>query len=98
LLYTSLPVEGFANSFLQAWFREVPTISYTFDLDGIIEQEGIGRCAGDFDELVDSVDELLRDHAQRRQMGIHAREYAVDHFSVDRMLGDYEALFEDILN
>lgn len=98
LLYTSMPVEGFANSFLQAWLREVPTISYTFDLDGIIEQENIGRCASDFDELVDAVDELMRDDAGRQQMGKHAREYAVNQFSVDKMVLEYETLFNEILD
>jgi glycosyltransferase involved in cell wall biosynthesis len=98
LLYTSLPVEGFANSFLQAWFRRVPTVSYTFELDGVLEQEAIGRCAKDFEELVSAVDEIMSDDTKRRQMGERAREYAVKQFSADRMVEDYERLFYEILN
>jgi glycosyltransferase involved in cell wall biosynthesis len=97
LLYTSLPVEGFANSFLQAWFRRVPTISYSFELDGVLEKEDIGRSVKEFDDLVNAVDELMRDHEKRKQMGEQARRYAVNQFTVDRMVQNYEALFNELL-
>jgi glycosyltransferase involved in cell wall biosynthesis len=97
LLYTSQPVEGFGNSFLQAWLRGAPTVSLSFDLDGIPEREGIGRCARTFDELVDVVDELMRNDDLRSSMGRHARAYAVRHHAVDRMVNEYEALFTSIV-
>lgn len=97
LLYTSLPVEGFGNSFLQAWFRAVPTLSLGFDLDGILEREGVGRCSRTFDELVADVEELMENEAIRRHMGCLAREYAVRHHSAARMVSNYEALFEEVL-
>lgn len=97
LLYTSLPVEGFANSFLQAWFRQVPTVSYTFELDGVLDQEEIGRCVKEFDDLVGVVGELMSDHEKRQGMGERAHQYAVNQFAVERMVQDYEKLFRDIL-
>lgn len=97
LLYTSLPVEGFGNSFLQAWFRGVPTVSLSFDLDGILEREGVGRCSRTFEQLVADVKELMEDEAIRRDMGRRAREYAVRHHSAEKMVADYEALFKEVV-
>jgi len=97
LLYTSLPVEGFGNSFLQAWFRGVPTLSLSFDLDGILEREGIGRCAADFGQLVGDVEELMVDDSLRREMGLRARQYAVRYHTAERMVGDMAALFGEFV-
>jgi glycosyltransferase involved in cell wall biosynthesis len=96
LVYTSRPMEGFGNSFLQAWFRSVPTLSLSFDLDGILESEGIGRCSTTFGQLVRDVEELMEDEAARQEMGRRAREYAVRHHSATKMVADYEALFEQV--
>jgi len=81
LLYTSLPVEGFGNSFLQAWLRGVPTLSLTFDLDGILQREGVGRCAATFEQLAADVGELMADESLRGEMGARARQYAISHHS-----------------
>jgi glycosyltransferase involved in cell wall biosynthesis len=93
LLYTSLPVEGFGNSFLPDWFRGVPTLSLSFDLDGILQREGVGRCAMTFEELVADVEELMADEPLRGEMGVRARQYAVGHHSARTMVADYERLF-----
>lgn len=96
LLYTSKAgVEGFGNSFLQAWFRSVPTISLSFELDGILEQENVGRFAATFEELVAYVENLMEDEATRMEMGERAREYAIDNYRVDRMVADYDTLFRE---
>jgi glycosyltransferase involved in cell wall biosynthesis len=97
LLYTSLPVEGFGNSFLQAWFRGVPTLSLSFDLDGILQREGVGRCAMTFEGLVADVHELMADEPLRRQMGVRARQYALRHHSVDTMVERHAQLFSGLL-
>lgn len=97
LVYTSLPVEGFGNSFIQAWFRGVPTVSLSFDLDGILEREGVGCCSRTFDQLVADVQELMTDDAIRRNMGQRAREYAIRDHSADRMVADYETLFKEVV-
>jgi glycosyltransferase involved in cell wall biosynthesis len=96
LLYTSRPLEGFGNSFLQAWFRGVPTVSLSFDLDGILEREGVGRCSRAFEQLVLDVKELMEDETTRAEMGRRAREYAVGYHSAEKMVADYEALFREV--
>jgi glycosyltransferase involved in cell wall biosynthesis len=93
LLYTSLPSEGFGNSFLQAWFREVPTVSLSFDPDGIIEREQVGRCSRTFEQLVTDVRELMEHEPLRREMGRRARAYAREHHSLSTLIAAYEQLF-----
>lgn len=97
LLYTSLPVEGFGNSFVQAWLRGVPTVSLNFDVDGIPERENIGRCSLDFETLVKDVDELMQNDELRQDMGRRAREYAARNHSAQRLVNDYESLFQEII-
>ena len=97
LVYTSLPFEGFGNSFLQAWFRGVPTLSLSYELDGILEREGVGRCSKDLNELVSDVDELMSNSTMRQNMGKRARDYAVRNHGVKTMVSNYESVFEEIL-
>lgn len=93
LVYTTAPGnEGFGNSYMQAWFRSVPTLS-TFELDGILDREGIGRFAYSFEQLVAQVRELMTDHDQRMAMGVRARNYAMRCHRVETMVKNYETLF-----
>jgi glycosyltransferase involved in cell wall biosynthesis len=96
LLYTSRPVEGFGNSFLQAWGYGVPTVSLSFDLDGILDREGIGRCSQTFDQLRADVEELMTDGVVRRDMGCRARDYVIRHHSAAQMVAQYEMLFNEV--
>lgn len=98
LLYTSLPVEGFGNSFLQAWLRCVPTLSLGYELDGILEREGIGRCSASFERLVADVEELMMDEPGRFEMGSRARDYASLNHNQQKMISNYEGLFKKVLS
>ena len=96
LLYTSVN-EGFGNSFLQAWFRGVPTGSLTSTLDGILERERIGFVVQTMDDLTESVDRVMADPHQRMAMGARARTYANAYHSCDVMVATYENLFRSIV-
>lgn len=97
LVYTTGPGnEGFGNSYLQAWFRGVPTVS-TFALDGLLDRKGIGRFAYNFGELVEQVQLLMTDHKLRLAMGARARTYAMQSHQVGMMVGNYEQLFTELV-
>ena len=47
--------EGFPNSYLQAWRRGVPTVSF-FDPDGLIRRHGLGHAARSLEDMARAVD------------------------------------------
>ena len=73
---TSRPREGFPNTFVQAWLRETPVASLSFDPDGVNAREGIGFRSGSLERLAADVRKLIESPDLRREMGKRAREYA----------------------
>jgi len=97
LVYTSKAgVEGFGNSFLQAWFRGVPTASLSFGLDGILERERVGFFARTFEELVTGVKRVMEDETERQVMGERALAYALNNYQVSTMVDKHELLFKRV--
>ncbi|WP_306547305.1 glycosyltransferase family 4 protein [Desulfobulbus sp.] len=85
LLVNTSQLEGFPNTFIEAWMREVPVLTLCVDPDGLLAQEDIGVCAGHFDNLVAHVKRLLRDEAERSKCGQRARAYAARRHSLEGM-------------
>lgn len=69
--------EGFANTYIQSWLREVPVISLNCNPENIFDHNNIGRHSGTFEQMIKDVTELIKDHSLRQKMGEEAKEYAL---------------------
>lgn len=81
-------IEGFPNTFLQAWVRGVPVVAF-FDPDSLIKQRQLGRTARDFEDMVRAIESLLMDDGERWRAGERARTYAVAQFGPTHIASRY---------
>ena len=83
--------EGFPNSYLQAWIREVPVVSF-FDPDSIIETHGFGASPSSFDGMNRSLIYLLSRDTERKSIGVKTAEFVRRSYSPSVIVSKYEKL------
>jgi glycosyltransferase involved in cell wall biosynthesis len=84
--------EGFPNSFLQAWVRGVPVVSF-FDPDGLITRHGLGRTAGDIGDMAAAIDEILTTPGTGEGLSQATRRFAFERYSPEAVVRLYLAAF-----
>ena len=83
--------EGFPNSFLQAWIRGVPIVSF-FDPDDIISRQGLGVRVDSSGQMAVKLEELIGDKDRLQILAEHVRRFALDAYSADAVVTHYESL------
>ncbi|MDP6376386.1 MAG: glycosyltransferase family 4 protein [Pseudomonadales bacterium] len=93
LLVNKSMLEGFSNTFIQAWMRRVPVLSLSVDPDRLLNERGLGWCAdGVYDSLVTTVGQYATDTQLRQRAGEAAERYALEHHCL-RNIDEMAALF-----
>jgi glycosyltransferase involved in cell wall biosynthesis len=85
-------IEGFPNSYLQAWVRGTPVIAY-FDPDGLIAREGLGVAVSTQEELIEAIRSLTTDATRWREASRRCRDFMRRRFSEDQVLQPYVEAF-----
>ncbi len=73
---TSLPREGFANTFIQSWMLKTPIVALSVDPDNTNVKEKIGFHSKNFNQLVKDVKLLITSENICKDMGKRAQAYA----------------------
>lgn len=92
LLVNTSVAEGFPNTFLQAWSRGMPTVSF-FDPGAQIEGRMVGTVATSIDDMAQAIDALMQSNADWQQRSQDAVRYFQQNFSVGAAVDAYEAVF-----
>jgi glycosyltransferase involved in cell wall biosynthesis len=82
LVNTSL-YEGFSNTFIQSWMREVPVITLNVNPDRIFDQHKIGFCAdGEYSKLLYFTKRLINDPSLLSEAAQYSRQFAFEYHSL----------------
>lgn len=81
-------IEGFPNTYLQAWIRGLPVVA-TFDPDGIISREGLGVRVSNTCELAEAVSRILGNRAEFESMRRRCLQYMAAQYNEDELMSPY---------
>jgi glycosyltransferase involved in cell wall biosynthesis len=88
--------EGFPNTFLQAWARAVPTVSFV-DSGARAEGHPVGVQVGSLKPMAEQVALWLGNQTKRRQDGRRCRDYFERHHTPGLVLELYGQVFRELV-
>lgn len=90
-------IEGFPNSYLQAWARGTPVIAF-FDPDNVIKREGLGCAVRNLQEMRDAVVELCSNGDLWRATSGRCKAFMAREFGQEKILAPYVEVFDHLAN
>ena len=92
--------ESFGLTALEAMACEVPVIATRVGgIPELVEDEGCGYLfeVGDVDAMAAASRRVLGDEAERKRLGSRGREIAVSRFATEKIIPQYEALYDKVI-
>lgn len=87
-------MEGFPNTYLQAWQARTPVVSLFVDPDSVIERYKLGRVSGNFKNLCHDVRCLMKDPQERSKIGHNCKVYVENNHDSVQLTKRYVDFFD----
>lgn len=81
-------VEGFPNTYLQAWAHGTPVVAF-LDPDGLLRRQGMGRAVASVEEMCTGLRDLTQDRAQWEAASRRARDSVEQLWPEETILAPY---------
>ena len=89
-------IEGFPNTFLEAWARYTPVVSLNVDPDEIICDHDLGFHSRTFEQMVEDVRSLLQDGDLRKEIGKRGRRFVESEYDLNVIADQFAELFTSL--
>jgi glycosyltransferase involved in cell wall biosynthesis len=96
LLLCTSAWEGYPNTFMEAWMRNMPTVS-TVDPDQVVAKNGLGGISETVEGLRHAIVALVESKSHWQACGRRAREFVVRNHGVAGAGDAYEQVIDDVL-
>jgi glycosyltransferase involved in cell wall biosynthesis len=96
LFVNTSDVEGFPNSYLQAWIRGVPVVTL-IDPDGVIEREGLGLAARSAAQIPSAITHLLSNPAAWKAASDRCLAFMARQYGEHKVLAAYLDTFQKVM-
>ncbi len=90
-------IEGFPNTYLQAWARGTPVVAF-LDPDRLIARNGMGRAVTSVSELCEAIVKMTGDPRAWETASQRSREYMDSRFNAARMTAPYVEALSDVFS
>lgn len=88
VLVNTSDVEGFPNTYLQAWANETPVVAM-HDPNAIIDRNGLGQAVTDFGMMHQAIDTLASDDRLWVLASTASRRFVEENYGDEATLGEY---------
>lgn len=88
-------IEGFPNTFLQAWACGTPVVSFQIDPGHVIERHGLGVVAGTIDVAITHIKRLMASSDLRDEIARRAQGYIAQHHSENMIVNAFDNALGD---
>lgn len=92
IMVSTSDVEGFSNTFIEAWLRAVPVLSLNVDPDGLIQEHGLGHVESDLNTFCTVIQDLMNAPEQWNALSQRCEMFARNHFDIKKAVDKLEAV------
>lgn len=90
ILAATSEVEGFPNTYLQAWAHGTPVVAF-LDPEGLLRRHALGRAVSSIEEMCAAITGLLDDRTRWKQAAACARDFLEQRWPEEKVLAPYLA-------